>query len=124
MSEIRINQFNGIQPQKADRAKTKQEEKTEQNIAKKEARVSQKEAKEVLNFMAQSAALNESQVKKREINPEKYVDAQSQERIAKMMKAFDDTILKSAEVAIKELGLSEAAGRDVAIMAFNQRFLV
>ncbi len=122
MSDIRINQIKGIQAQKTN--KKEKEEKQSEAKVNQEAKVVKKEAREVLTFMAQSAALNKSVIKKKEIDTAKHVDSNSQERIEQMMKVFDETILQSAEVAIKEFGLSEKAGQDVAIMAFNQRFLV
>lgn len=123
MSEIRINQIKGIQQYKCDK-NGKCEEKQEKEQVTEKAQVVKKDGKEVLEYMAQSGALNKNQIKKSEIDVNKHVDKASEARIEKMMKAFDDTILKSAEMAIEEFGLSEAAGQDVAIMAFNQRFLV
>jgi len=74
--------------------------------------------------MAQSGALNKAGIKSKEVDTTKHVDKVSEARIEAMMKTFDETILKSAEVAIKEFGLSEKQGQDVAIMAFNEKFLV
>ncbi|MCD6149208.1 hypothetical protein J7J13_00280, partial [bacterium] len=76
-------------------------------------------------YAANLSVLSHSQIKGfRKINIAKYIDGESADRIEKVVKAFEETILKSAEVAIKEFGLSEQDGQDVAIMAFNQRFLV
>ncbi len=122
MSDIRINKISGIQPQKTD-SKELQEDKVEKQVTKK-PEVVRKDAGEILDHMARSAQLNKFQVTKKEINVQKYVNADSEKRIEQMMKAFDETILKSAQVAIEEFGLPEEVGQDVAIMAFNQKFLV
>lgn len=122
MGDIRINKIQSIQPQKIDK-KEKQEEQLQQQVSSKNE-ATKKDAKEVLEFMANSSALNQPHVKGKTVDVAKHVSPESQQRIEKMMQAFDQTILKSAEVAIKEFGLSENDGRDVAIMAFNQKYLV
>ena len=123
MGDIRINKIHNIHTQKAEQNQAK-EEKHEQEITKK-AETTQKDAQEILDYMANSAVMNKSQIKSsQKVNVSKYVDDESADRIGKVVKAFEETILKSAEIAIGEFGLSEQDGQDVAIMAFNRRFLV
>ena len=121
MSDIRINKIQNIPTQKTE--KKAQEEKPEQQIAKA-PEITPKKADDVLNYMAQSGALNKSGITSKEIDVTKHVNNESAGRIEKMMQSFEETILKSAEIAIKEFGLPEKQGQDVAIMAFNQKFLV
>lgn len=123
MSDIRINKVHNFQPKSLEKTDKKEEEK--QNLDVKQQTTTPKDAGEVLNFMANAGTLNKANIKKTQsVDTSKYVDAESQARIEKMMKAFDETILKSAEIAIEEFGLPPRAAQDVAIMAFNQKYLV
>ncbi|HSA07679.1 MAG TPA: hypothetical protein P5556_10935 [Candidatus Gastranaerophilales bacterium] len=122
MGDIRINKFNNIQPKQIEK-KENAEQKTEQDIAKK-PELTQKKPGEVLDYMANSSVMNQSVIKTKKVDVNKYVDNESADRIEKVVKAFEETILKSAEIAIGEFGLSEKDSQDVAILAFNQRFLV
>jgi len=122
MSDIRINKVGNIQPEQIEKKIKKAEQAKEQETYKVET--NKKDPGEVLEYMANSGALNKSKIQNKKIDINKHVDSESQQRIEKMMKAFDETILKSAEMAIEEFGLSEKEGQDVAIMAFHQKFLV
>jgi hypothetical protein len=122
MSEIRINKVHNFQPTQVAKTAPKEEEK--QNLEVKQ-QANQKDPAEVLDYMANAGTLNKANIKKTgQIDTTKYVDSESQARIEKMMKAFDQTILKSAETAINEFGLSPMAAQEAAIVAFNQKYLV
>jgi len=122
MSDIRINKIHNLQQQKINK-KAKGEE--QEQVLNQKPELARKDADEVLNYMANAGTLNKAQVKSgKKIDVSKYVDNESAARIETVVKAFEQTILKSAEIAIGEFGLSENNSKDVAIMAFNQRFLV
>ncbi|OGI03513.1 MAG: hypothetical protein A2Y25_11000 [Candidatus Melainabacteria bacterium GWF2_37_15] len=123
MSEIRINKLNNYQPPKTS-GQPKKEETTQQEI-KQEPTLSQKAPDEVLGFMANQAMLGKAGITgKKAVDVNKYVDTESKERIEKIMVAFEANILKTAETAIKEFGISERAASDAAIIGFNRKFLV
>lgn len=120
MADIRINRINQVQPQKTEKKAKKEEQ---QDVAQKQ-QFKQKSAGEVLDYMANSGALNKSQVKNpKKVDVAKYVDAESAKRIEDVMKAFDENIFRSAEVAINEFGLSQEDAQEVALANFNKQFL-
>ena len=123
MSEIRINKIFNV-PQRTNEQKGKKDTAPEQEITKK-PELNQKKAGDVLDYMANSSLQEKAFVQNsKNIDVSKYVDEESADRIGKVMKSFEETILQSAEKAIKEFGLSEAAAQDIAIMGFGQRYLV
>lgn len=122
MSNIRINKIHNLQAQKINQKAKKEEQ---EQVLNQKPELTRKDASEVLNYMENAGALNKAQVKSgKKIDVSKYVDKESASRIETVVKAFEQTILKSAEIAIGEFGLSENDSQDVAIMAFNQKFLV
>ena len=123
MSEIRINRLSNYQPPKTS-SQPQKEETSEQEV-KQEPTLSKKAPDEVLGFMANQAMLGKPAITgKQAVDVNKYVDTESRERIEKIMQTFEQTILKSAETAIKEFGISERAASDAAIIGFNRKFLV
>ncbi len=122
MTDIRINKIHNLQPQQTEK-KEKNEEKKEQEITNK-PELKQKKASDVLDYMANTGMLNKTGIKSNKLDVTKHVDQTSADRIEKVMKAFEETILKSAEIAVEELGISESKAQDVAITAFNQKFLI
>jgi hypothetical protein len=123
MSEIRINKFNNFTPQTSDKKGGKKGDTPEEEILKK-PEVNYKKADDVLDYMANSASLEILSIKtKKPINVNNHVSPESAERIAAVMKTFEETILKSAEIAISEFGLDEDSAHDVAILAFGQKHL-
>lgn len=120
MSEIRINKVQvNIPPQ--TKTKITKEAPEEKNVKSKQE-YEQKPAEDVLDYMAKSAMPLGIKSKKN-IDVDKYIDAKSKERIEKIMQTFEETILKSAETAIQEFGLSEKAANDAAIVGFGRKFL-
>ncbi len=121
MSEIRINKVQINVPPTTP--KLGEKKTAEEQTTKSKPELNQKSAEDILDYMAKSA-IPAGVVGKKPVDVKKYVDQESQQRIEQIMQTFEETILKSAEVAINEFGLSEEAATDVAIVGFNQKFLV
>jgi len=121
MSEIRINKVQVNIPSNAP--KIGEKKSTEEQTVNPKPELKQTSAEDILDYMAKSA-ISAGVTGKKPVDVKKYVDDASQARIEKIMQTFEDTILKSAEIAINEFGLSEDVATDVAILGFNRKFLV
>lgn len=96
---------------------TKAEEGKEEAVTAQAPEQKQVPADQVLNFLAQSAAT----VKPKTIDPSKYVDSASAERIAGFMSSFEDIVATNLAAIDKEFpGMSDSAKQALALAQTEQ----
>ena len=102
------------------KAKAKEEEKKEAEVSPKGEAKTQLSGDAVLNYMAQSAAV----VAPKKLDPTKYVDKASQERIAGFMADFEDQVaagLKAFDQEFAGTNVSDSTKMTLVLAGLNEK---
>jgi len=118
INPINVN-TQGIQGALGYGAKAKSEKKeTEEAKAAAVNEKPQLSADDVLNFMAQSAVVGTPKT----VDPSKYVDKESEARIAGFMAGFEDIVATNLAAISQEFpGMSDGAKQALALTQVNQQ---